>query len=311
LLESTNAPQSSPVESYARDGFAILRNAIPQDVIQEARSHIEWLMKRYPDLRPEHFHHPLMRDDACWVNLVTHDKLLDIAEKFIGPNIVCFTSHYICKPPIDGHAVLWHQDGGYWRLEPMRAVTLWLAIDESTVENGCLWMVPGSHRLPVCGIKVQKDQDNMLGSIVDLDGLDQAAADLVRTTPEVAIELQPGDVSVHHPHVLHHSLPNRSNKRRCGLDIGYTDTGVRIMNEGLYENPVLCRGVPTPGINRYRAWPSFHPDRSMAFRDQEAWDHRVAKHNRPDFEFMSPTDEPVDRMVQRMMQRIDAGTVKA
>ncbi len=311
MLESMNPESLSPAARYERDGFAVFRNLIPQDVIQEARSHIDWLMRKYPDLRPEHYHHPLMRDDAFWVSLITHAKLLDVVERFLGPDIVCFTSHYICKPPRDGHAILWHQDAGYWKLEPIRAITLWLAVDESTIENGCLWMIPGSHKLPLCNIKVQNDQANMLNSIVDLDGLDEARASLADPSRHVPIELQPGDVSIHHPYVLHHSLPNTSDKRRCGLDIGYTDAGVHIKNQGLYENPVLCRGTPKPGINRYRAWPTYHPGASMPFRDREAWDQRAARHNRPEFAFGSPADEPVYHLVQRMMQRIQAGTVKA
>lgn len=132
--------RASALSGYERDGFAIFRNVLGPDLIAEARAHIEWLGRRYPDLRPEHYHHPLMRDDAFWVRLVTDSRLLDIAELFVGPDIACFTSHYICKPARDGHPVLWHQDGAYWDLRPMRAVALWLAIDRSEPENGCLRM---------------------------------------------------------------------------------------------------------------------------------------------------------------------------
>lgn len=251
-----------------------------------------------------------MRDDAFWASLVTMPALLDIVEEFLGPDIACFTSHYICKPPGDGHAVLWHQDAGYWKLEPLRAITVSVAINPSTVENGCLWMVPGSHRLPLCCIKLRTDEANMLGSVVDLDAVPPEQTELANLDRQVPVELQPGDVSIH-PLILHHSHANRSARRRGGLDIGYTDTGVQIMNEGLYENPIVCRGSAKPGINRYRAWPTYHPEFSMTFCNRAAWDLRAAAANRLEYVQRSSADEPAYTMVQRMMRRIDAGTVRA
>ena len=64
---------------------------------------------------------------------------------FVGPNIALFASHYLCKPAVRGPPVLWHQDGSYWPLEPMEVVTLWLAVDDSLPENGCMRVIPGTH----------------------------------------------------------------------------------------------------------------------------------------------------------------------
>jgi len=69
------------------------------------------------------------------VRLVADDRILDLVEPILGPNIALFASHYICKPGGDGMPVAWHQDGSYWPLEPMDVVTAWLAVDDSTVEN--------------------------------------------------------------------------------------------------------------------------------------------------------------------------------
>jgi hypothetical protein len=90
------------IEQYERDGYAIFRNVIDADLVAEADQHVRWLGAKYPDLRPEHYHHPLMRDDAFWVRLVSDERLLDIAQFFLGPDIACFTSHYICKPQPPG-----------------------------------------------------------------------------------------------------------------------------------------------------------------------------------------------------------------
>ena len=63
-----------------------------------------------------------MTNDAFWVRLIADERLLDVAQAFIGPNIALFASHYIVKPPFDGMPVLWHQDGSYWPLDPMEVV---------------------------------------------------------------------------------------------------------------------------------------------------------------------------------------------
>ena len=64
--------------------------------------------------------------------LAGEDRLLDIAEPFIGLNIALLSAHYIAKKPGDGQAVQWHQDGSYWPLEPMRVTTLWVAVTASS-----------------------------------------------------------------------------------------------------------------------------------------------------------------------------------
>lgn len=286
--------------AYEEQGFAIIRDVIPEDLLDEARTHVEWLTGRYPELRPEHFHHPLIRNDAFWVRLISDPRLVDIAEYFLGPDLACFTAHYICKPPYDGQPVLWHQDGAYWKLAPMNALTVWLAIDESTTQNGCLRMIPGSHKLPLYPPNLRTDLPNMLFS--------EADGGLVRAWAEergiVDIELKPGDVSIHHPHLLHCSEANTSPKRRCGLDIGYIATSTRIESEGLYLDPVLVRGEPVEGVNSYRPLPRYTPAETIPFAGHEEWNAKpgVAAADLPDGELPIATTE-------RMIERLREGSV--
>ncbi|MEU2061854.1 phytanoyl-CoA dioxygenase family protein [Streptomyces sp. NPDC013455] len=293
------------LNEYEKNGFAILRNVLDQDLIAEAREHVEWLGRRYPHLRPEEYHHPLMRNDAFWVRLVTDERLVDIAELILGPDLACFTSHYVCKPPHDGRPVLWHQDGAYWKLKPMEALTVWAAIDESTTENGCLRIIPGSHELPIHAPTVRTDVANMLYS--------QTREEIVRDWTEKAgvvdIELQPGDVSIHHPNILHCSEANTSPKRRCGLDIGYIATSTLVANEGLYLDPVLVRGEPGSAANQYRKWPAYSPGESIAFRGHEEWNAKVAGINeRGGFTEPSLGETPLET-TRRMVRRLEEGTV--
>ena len=117
-----------------------------------------------------------MTDDPFWVRLVSDDRLLDIAQQFIGPNIALFASHYISKPPFDGQPVLWHQDGSYWPLDPMEVVTLWLAVDDSTPENGCMRVIPRTQTMDLQEMKRRTDVQNVLSSGMDDELVDESQA---------------------------------------------------------------------------------------------------------------------------------------
>lgn len=295
------------VKQYTKDGFVVLKDVIDQDLIEEARQHVEWLIKKYPDLRPEHLHHPLVRNDAFWVRLITDDRLLNIAELFLGSNLACFTAHYICKPAFNGHPVLWHQDGAYWKLEPMEALTVWLAVDESTSKNGCLKMIPGSHKLPLQVPELRTDKPNMLFSSMN----ETVVENLIETFGVVDIELQPGDISIHHPQIVHGSEPNTSSKRRCGLDIGFIQTSTRVCNQELYLDPILARGTQVKGINNYQMFPKYDPQKTIPFSNSGEWDKKVDRLNQDNnFSFREISNKETITDVNKMIERLKTGTVK-
>jgi phytanoyl-CoA hydroxylase len=295
-------------KEYAEQGFSIIRDVIPRELLEETAAHVDWLTRKYPDLRPEHFHHPLIRNDAFWARLVSDPRLVDIAEFFLGPDLACFTAHYICKPPFNGQPVLWHQDGAYWTLSPMEALTVWLAVDESNTDNGCLRMIPGSHELPLHKPSSRTDTDNMLFSASDED----LVQEWIDKRGVVDIELRPGDVSIHHPHLLHYSEANTSAKRRCGLDIGYIATTTRIHSEGIYLDPLLVRGTDANGLNNYRPFPTFQEGETVPFAGQEEWNDKVAKLNAalPSRTRDLPEESPIET-TRHMIERLRAGTTKA
>jgi ectoine hydroxylase-related dioxygenase (phytanoyl-CoA dioxygenase family) len=219
-------------------------------------------------VRPEALGHTLVTNDPFWVRLVSDAALLDIAEQFVGPDIALFASAYLSKPPRDGQPVLWHQDGGYWPLDPMEVVTLWLAVDESTPENGCMRVIPGSHKIELSPILPRTDIANALSS-----GMDETLVDEAKATDVV---LRAGDVSIHHPNIVHGSDANLSDRRRCGLTIRYIPTTTRILtgeNER-FPSAFLLRGKSVPGINQYNPWPRYDPGEHMWFRGCEAFGPR-------------------------------------
>jgi phytanoyl-CoA hydroxylase len=252
---------------YEREGWLIAPGVVDETVVEEGRSHVAWLLERNPGTRPEHLHHELVRDDPFWVRLVADERLLDIVEAFLGPDIALFASHYIAKPPFDGQTVLWHQDGSYWPLEPMDVVTLWLALDPTTPENGCLRVIPRSHTMNLHEMQQRDDVENVLGSQLDPSLVDEDAA--------VDVILAPGDVEIHHPNLVHGSHANTSSRWRRGLTIRYIPTSTRILSDDPWPSAFVLRGEAVAGVNVYQPWPRYVPGRHMPFRDADAWNERA------------------------------------
>ncbi|MEQ7127051.1 phytanoyl-CoA dioxygenase family protein [Actinopolymorpha sp. B11F2] len=249
------------IQRYDETGYAIFRKVIDADLINEVHAHVDWLQARNPELRPENLGHVLMRDDPFWVRLIADDRLLDIAQMFIGPDIALFASHYICKPAYSGQPVLWHQDGAFWPLEPMQVVTLWLAADPSTPENGCVRLVPGTHKLDVAGMRDNTEVESVLGKEIAVDIDEDAAVDVI---------LEPGDVEVHHPHIVHGSNANTSPHRRCGLTIRYIPTTTRIVTDDPpWASAFHLRGEP--GVNPYQPRPRYVAGKHLPFAGCEEW----------------------------------------
>ena len=263
-MESSKVVVSEYRSIYERKGYVIFRSVIDHDLVNECSDHVAWLQAKHPDVRPEDLGHRFVTNDPFWIRLVGDDKLLDIAEQFIGPNIALFASHYISKPPGDGKPVLWHQDGSYWPLEPMDVVTLWLAVDDSTPENGCMRVIPRTHLTELKELMESKPEDNN----ALLKNMDPS---FVEEFKAVDVVLKAGDVSVHHPNIIHGSKANLSTIRRCGLTIRYIPTYTRIVSDKPWPSAFLLRGKAMAGVNEYLPFPEYREKDHMRFRGCEGW----------------------------------------
>ena len=250
-------------KEYNDNGFVIVRNAIDPDLANEVKNHVLWLGKKYPDIRPEAFHHHLLIHDPFIHHLLKFDRLLKIVEKIIGPNIALFGAHYIAKRPYDGKPVAWHQDGFYWPLEPMDVVSLWVAGTSSTVKNGCMRVIPGTQnkRLLKTSEMMQVDtEEYALDLAIHPDQIDDSEA--------VDIEMEAGDVSVHNPFIIHGSNANLSDKWRMGLTLRYIPTTTYVNRE--HWECILLRGNAVEEIkNNYAHQPVFDDNEHMPFNGCE------------------------------------------
>lgn len=169
------------------------------------------------------------------------DEVLDVVEPIIGPNIGLWSSHFICKDPYVGRATPWHEDSAYWkgRLSGYdKIVTVWLAIDRSTKENGCMRIIPGTHSN---GFSEYEDVDSVNNLFnIEIKNIDESKA--------VYLELERGECSLHDSRIIHGATPNTSPYRRCGYTMRYFSTELKVFPE---KNPNfkvwLARGKDIAG----------------------------------------------------------------
>jgi ectoine hydroxylase-related dioxygenase (phytanoyl-CoA dioxygenase family) len=148
-------------------------------------------------------------------DLATHPRVLDAVEDILGPDILLWTVSIFPKYPRDPGYISWHQDGTYWGLDSVRVTTAWIALTDSTVENGCMRVVPGSHHRPILPHRDTYAPDNRLsrGQEIEVKVDERDAVDVV---------LRAGEMSLHHVNIIHGSNPNPSDGSRIGFAPRFT-----------------------------------------------------------------------------------------
>lgn len=175
-----------------------------------------------------------------WLNdLIRHERILDAVEDVIGPDILCWGTSFFIKEARNPAFVSWHQDSTYWGLEPPDIVTAWVALSDSTVENGAMRVIPGSHTMAQVPHHDTFRPENLLSRGQEIMvAVDEAAA--------VPLVLKAGEMSLHHVRLIHGSDPNPSDQRRIGFAIRYLPTYVR-QTAGPRDWATLVRGVDRHG----------------------------------------------------------------
>mgnify|MGYP000872345904 FL=1 len=218
------------VARFHEDGLVIPDYRLPDDVLARMQAEVDTLIARNPDVRPEALsgaHNPWGQSakligSQAFLDLCCHPEILDMVEQLIGPDIVLWGSQLFCKPAGHGLAVPWHQDGQYWPLDPLATVTVRIAIEDSTPENGCMRYIPGSHRSRRLVHHEFTDAANM--------ALRQQVPD-IDETKAVDDVLYAGMISIHDVFLLPGSAENRSTKRRSDYAIRYMPATTRYVRD--------------------------------------------------------------------------------
>ena len=186
-----------------------------------------------------------------WLWEIAHRaSLLDAVEDLIGPNILLYLSTFWFKDARDGKYVTWHQDSAYYGLDPHDVVTLWLGFTDATPENGCMRVLPGSHKWEDQKHVETYDERNLLARGQSIEGLDDNEA--------VYMPVKAGQFSLHHERMLHSSPPNFSHDRRLGMSFTFLPTRVKCVIGR--RTAILVRGVDNYNHWDYDPEPRFDLD---------------------------------------------------
>ena len=219
---------SEQIEAYRRDGWVVLRHVLCGDEVAELRRAAEFFeaeaqlldesssvielddvasrttgTKRIRRIKSPHRHH------EAFDTQLRSPVLLNMVEQLIGPNIRWHHTKLNAKQPSGSGHVEWHTDWGYYPHTNCDLLEIAIAIDPSTIENGCLHVISGSHRGPA----LDHSEDGIFVGAVPVGSFDAELA--------VPLVLEPGDISIHHVRLLHGSGPNHSDSQRRLLLQGY------------------------------------------------------------------------------------------
>lgn len=175
-------------------------------------------------------------------DLIFHPTIAAIGQKLLGGAVRFWHDQLFVKPARDGAVVAWHQDYSYWtRTKPIAHLTCWIGLDDSTIENGCVHYVPGSH---MWNLLPRTDLANDMDAVLEVLTDEQRAA-----FKPVPIELKAGEASFHHPMMLHGSFENRSERPRRAVVINmFRDGVISDTDEPLLDGvPVIPRGHKIDG----------------------------------------------------------------
>jgi non-heme Fe2+,alpha-ketoglutarate-dependent halogenase len=148
-------------------------------------------------------------------DLVRHPAIIETVSSLIGEDVLVWGSLILSKPPHDDVFIAWHQDGAYADfLGDAPAVSAWIALSDSTLQSGCMRVVPGSHKTKLAHLE-KGDPRNLLSH-------GQEIAATVDEETAVDVELRAGEMSIHHGDIIHGSNPNHAPWWRTGFIVRYT-----------------------------------------------------------------------------------------
>ena len=240
------------VAQYHETGQVTPALRLDLDVISAIEEKVEALFAKRTDFAELDLADSLVEIDRSWIEFGKIPEILDSVEQLLGENLIVWAIECFRKKGERSKAVPWHQDGCYWPIRPLESCTVWIALDHVTPENGCMRIIPGSHKgrqLLTHGI-TEGDHVNLRQTV---------AADEMPGVEPVDIVLEPGMISFHDVYTVHGSAPNNSGTRRAGLSVrympssSYYDRQLALELGGSPKNAVhelhLVRGIDECGRN--------------------------------------------------------------
>jgi non-haem Fe2+, alpha-ketoglutarate-dependent halogenase len=240
------------ITQYERQGIVFPIKALSSDEVTYFNSEFEALIKNCGLQRRLYNLHLFFE----WAyRLATHDAVLDAIQDVLGGDILVYSTLVFYKPPQDSVYVSWHQDSFYSGLHPTPSISAWIALTQSDSANGCMRVIPKSHKQGLLNHIDVGDESNPLRRGEQVATVNEADA--------LDVVLQPGEMSLHQSAILHRSNPNTSGEPRIGFI-------VRFVTDQITNRATPMLGVHGKADCRHLilAAPSLGADQYTAF---EAW----------------------------------------
>ena len=173
-----------------------------------------------------------------FTNLVRHPRILDAVEDILGPNILVWTTTFFIKEAHSQTYAAWHQDGGYFGLEPKESICAWVALTDASREAGCMEQL-SFHGRP------RLYQHSPMGLPNSINRAGQTIVEPFDEANPTAMALPAGSFSLHHELAIHRSAPNNANHRRVGIGLNFIAPHVRV------DGPVRCKAMLVRGVDTH------------------------------------------------------------
>mgnify|MGYP000530302319 CR=1 FL=1 len=226
-IKETKVLETSDLDFYRTNGYLLPQKKLfseekQAELTEIFEEHLSNKGKRPSDeLDTPHFR------DKRLLNFLLAPQVLNVVEDLIGPNIGLFSSHFISKEPGKGRRTPWHEDSAYWEGkfdELDKIVTIWLAIDESNIANGCMGVVPGTQKNGFSEYEEVEDRENSTFATE----IKKGTFDLEDV---VWFELEKGQYSLHDARIIHGANANTSENRRCGYTMRFFSLNMKFNPE--------------------------------------------------------------------------------
>ena len=208
------------IEQYRAEGWVVPRFRLPEARVEAMAEALATLLRENPGVRPEKLvsahvegdNGEGVRGSRAFLDLARDPEIVELVSGVLGEDLILWGCHVFCKPAAEGYETPWHQDGHYWPIRPLANCTVWVALEASTRENGCLRVIPGSHSAKQLHEHLHEDRTDLT--------LNQRLAE-VDERDAVDIELEPGEMSLHDVYMIHGARANTSGRRRTGVALRY------------------------------------------------------------------------------------------
>jgi ectoine hydroxylase-related dioxygenase (phytanoyl-CoA dioxygenase family) len=214
---------------FAAQGYLVIEDLLAADEVAACQREIDQLHRLAADLEASgdpkirHFQRepfsreqthnglPILRKientralSECFAQLAAHPRLVATVQNLLGEDLLLFRSTLMLKPAFHGSAHTLHQDSAYWPMDPPDLVTISVALDDATPDNGCIKVIPGSHHW---GLRewghIAQDQGAPLTSREDID-----------LSAQIDVPLKAGSAVLFHSLMVHGSGPNQTGRSR-------------------------------------------------------------------------------------------------